>query len=47
MGSQEMEEIADCIAELLEDLDSEANIDRVRERTLHLCQRFPIPYGLN
>jgi glycine hydroxymethyltransferase len=47
MGEGEMGQIADCIADLLEDLESEANVDRVRERTLELCRRFPIPYGLS
>jgi glycine hydroxymethyltransferase len=47
MGVAEMTEIADCLADLLEDLDDAANRDRVRERTLDLCRRFPIPYGLS
>jgi glycine hydroxymethyltransferase len=47
MGTAEMTEIAGCIADLLEDLESEANVDRVRERTLDLCRRFPVPYGLH
>ncbi len=46
MGPGEMGEIAACIADLLQDLESEANRDSVRERTLDLCRRFPIPYGL-
>ncbi|HEX6548309.1 MAG TPA: serine hydroxymethyltransferase [Candidatus Dormibacteraeota bacterium] len=46
MGSAEMVEVADCIADLLEGMDDAANLDRIRERTLDLCRRFPIPYGL-
>ena len=45
MGAAEMGEIGDCIADLLEGIDDAANRDRIRERTLDLCNRFPIPYA--
>ena len=46
MGPEEMSEIADCVADLLEAIDDPVNRDRIRERTLDLCRRFPVPYGL-
>src|SRR2546430_8684678 len=49
MGSEEMTEIADCVAELLEALAEEkpaSAFDAIRERTLDLTNRFPLPYGL-
>ena len=46
MGEAEMAEIADCVADLIEGIDDEAVLDSVRERTLDLTRRFPIPYGL-
>jgi glycine hydroxymethyltransferase len=45
MGEEEMHEIGDCIADLLQGLEDAANRDRIRERTLDLCARFPIPYA--
>src|SRR5438034_1173505 len=49
MGSEEMTEIADCVADLLEALAEEkpaSAFDAIRERTLDLTNRFPLPYGL-
>jgi glycine hydroxymethyltransferase len=48
MGPAEMREIADCVADFLEALAEErgtAAMDAIRERTLDLANRFPIPYG--
>jgi glycine hydroxymethyltransferase len=47
MGAAEMGEIGDCIADLIEGIDDQAALDAVRERTLHLCERFPLPYGFD
>src|SRR5919199_1402511 len=49
MGPAEMREIADCVADFLEALAEdrgEAALDAIRERTLELTNRFPLPYGL-
>jgi glycine hydroxymethyltransferase len=46
MGPGEMAEIADCLADLVERIDDPATLDSIRERSLDLCQRFPLPYGL-
>ena len=46
MGTAEMAEIADCLADLVERIDDPATLDSVKERTLDLCRRFPLPYGL-
>ncbi|HKA48696.1 MAG TPA: serine hydroxymethyltransferase [Candidatus Dormibacteraeota bacterium] len=49
MGPAEMTEIADSVADLLEALAeerSEAALDAIRERTLDLSSRYPLPYGL-
>ena len=49
MGRAEMDEVADCVADLLEALAGqagEAALDAIRERTLDLCRRFPLPYAL-
>ncbi len=46
MGPEEMREIADCVADLIEGLEDAANLDAIRERTLDLCRRFPLPYAL-
>ena len=48
MGPAEMGEIADCVADLLQALAEErgaAALDAIRERTLDLARRFPLPYG--
>ncbi len=47
MGTAEMADIGDCIADLLDGLEDPANLDRIRERTFDLCRRFPVPYGLD
>jgi glycine hydroxymethyltransferase len=50
MGAAEMAEIADCVADLLETLAGdrgEAELDAIRERTLTLTNRFPLPYALS
>jgi glycine hydroxymethyltransferase len=48
MGPAEMDEIADCVADLLTALAErrgEAALDAIRERTLDLTARFPLPYA--
>jgi len=48
MGEAEMGEIADCVADLLEALqreEPESTYDAIRERTMDLCRRFPLPYS--
>jgi glycine hydroxymethyltransferase len=47
MGAEEMREIGDCVADLIDGLDDRANLDRIRERTLDLARRFPLPYSLS
>ncbi|MDQ6792602.1 MAG: serine hydroxymethyltransferase [Candidatus Dormibacteraeota bacterium] len=50
MGVGEMAEIGDCVADLLEALAGdrgEAELDAIRERTLTLTNRFPLPYALS
>jgi glycine hydroxymethyltransferase len=44
MTQLEMEEIADLIALMLNRFDDAATRTEVRERTLALCRRFPLPY---
>jgi glycine hydroxymethyltransferase len=44
MGEAEMDEIADLIAVMLHGFDDPAVHARVRERSLALCRRFPLPY---
>jgi glycine hydroxymethyltransferase len=46
MGQPEMEEIADLVADMLGGFDDPALRARVRERSLALCRRFPLPYRL-
>jgi glycine hydroxymethyltransferase len=46
MGPEEMREIGDCVADLIDGLEDRANLDRIRERTLDLARRFPLPYSL-
>jgi glycine hydroxymethyltransferase len=46
MGAEEMREIGDCVADLIDGLEDRANLDRIRERTLDLARRFPLPYSL-
>ena len=40
----EIEQVADCIVEILDAEGSEAAVEKVRPRVLELCQRFPV-YG--
>ncbi|HEY6116743.1 MAG TPA: serine hydroxymethyltransferase, partial [Candidatus Dormibacteraeota bacterium] len=47
MREQEMVVIADCIADLVERIDDPATLDSVRERSLELCRKFPIPYSFD
>src|SRR5438270_1803954 len=47
MGPEQMHEIADCIADLVQGIDDAVTRDSVRERRLHLCSRFPLPYALD
>jgi glycine hydroxymethyltransferase len=44
MGEAEMDEIADLVATMLGNFDDEATRGRVRERSVALCRRFPLPY---
>jgi glycine hydroxymethyltransferase len=47
MGPAEMREVGDCVADLLDAMAEqrgEAALDAIRERTLDLCLRFPLPY---
>ena len=44
MGESEMGEIATLIVDKLEGFDDPAVHERVRERSLALCRRFPLPY---
>ncbi len=42
MGETEMAAIGDWIADVLEDVDNEANLTRVRSEVSALCERFPL-----
>jgi len=44
MGDAEMDEIAGLVTAMLADLDGPDNRERVRQRSLALCRRFPLPY---
>ncbi|HVB76870.1 MAG TPA: serine hydroxymethyltransferase [Candidatus Nitrosotalea sp.] len=47
MGPEQMVEIADCVVDLLEAVQAggeAARLDQIRERTLDLCTRYPLPY---
>jgi glycine/serine hydroxymethyltransferase len=46
MGQAEMDEIADLVADMLGGFDDPAVRGRVRERSLALCRRYPLPYRL-
>ena len=39
-----MDEIAGLVTAMLADLDGPDNRERVRQRSLALCRRFPLPY---
>ena len=45
MKEPEMKVIADCLADLIENIDDPAVRDSVHERALELCRRFPLPYA--
>jgi glycine hydroxymethyltransferase len=48
MGPDEMREVGDCVADLLEAMAEQlgaAALDAIRERTLDLSRRFPLPYS--
>jgi glycine hydroxymethyltransferase len=48
MREAEMREVADCVADLLEALAEQkpaSALESIRERTLDLCRRFPLPYA--
>jgi len=34
------------VADLIDGLEDRVNLDRIRERTLDLARRFPLPYSL-
>ena len=42
MKEDEMKEIAECIAKVVENVNDENVIKSVKERTLELCKRFPV-----
>ncbi len=48
MGQRDVREVADCVADLLEAMAEQrgdAALDAVREQTLGLTARFPLPYA--
>src|SRR6185437_11157999 len=47
MKEAEMVVIADCLADLIENIDDAAVRDSVHERALELCRRFPLPYAFD
>jgi glycine hydroxymethyltransferase len=47
MREAEMVVIADCLADLIENIDDAAVRDSVHERALDLCGRFPLPYAFD
>jgi glycine hydroxymethyltransferase len=47
MGVEEMAEIGNCVADLIERIDDPATLDSIRERTLDLTRRFPLPYAFD
>lgn len=46
MGEKEMGVIADLITQVLKEPESETNLNRVRQKVLELCARFPIHQDL-
>ncbi|MEM9057828.1 MAG: serine hydroxymethyltransferase [Pseudomonadota bacterium] len=42
MGAEETGQVAGWIADVLDDLDNDAVIDRVRGQVVELCRRFPV-----
>jgi glycine hydroxymethyltransferase len=47
MKEPEMVVIADCLADLIENIDDASVRDSVHERALDLCRRFPLPYAFD
>jgi len=47
MKEPEMTVIADCLADLIENIDDPAVRDSVHERALDLCRAFPLPYAFD
>ena len=47
MKEAEMVVIADCLADLIENIDDPAVRDSVHERALDLCRNFPLPYAFD
>jgi glycine hydroxymethyltransferase len=47
MKEPEMRVIADCLADLIENIDDPAVRDSVHERALDLCGAFPLPYAFD
>jgi glycine hydroxymethyltransferase len=47
MKEPEMVVIADCLADLIENIDDAAVRDSVHERALDLCRAFPLPYAFD
>src|SRR5947209_2177177 len=47
MGLEEMKEVGDCVADLIHGLEDQTNLSRIRERTLDLARRHPLPYQLS
>ena len=44
MGADEMKQLADWMAHILEDIEDEGRVEKVRGEVLELCRRFPV-YG--
>jgi len=47
MKEAEMVVIADCLADLIENIDDAAVRESVHERALDLCRNFPLPYAFD
>jgi glycine hydroxymethyltransferase len=47
MKEAEMVVIADCLADLIENIDDASVRDSVHERALDLCRNFPLPYAFD
>jgi glycine hydroxymethyltransferase len=42
MGADETRELSGWIADILDDINNEATVDRVRGQVLDICKRFPV-----
>ncbi|HET8551839.1 MAG TPA: serine hydroxymethyltransferase [Gammaproteobacteria bacterium] len=42
MGEAEVRQLADCIADVVDNIDDASVIERTREQALALCRRFPV-----